>query len=92
MTRKEFEEKRNLWFKEWNEKWRVLDIDFETYMIMNGMTQAEYKKLNENTITINRDYIDDWINKLELIQKKEPSSYNSYFEGQLKVLREIQNL
>jgi hypothetical protein len=92
MTRKEFEEKRNLWLKEWNEKWRVLDIDFETYMIMNGMTKDEYRKLNENIITINRDYIDDWINKIEAINKKEPRTYNSYFEGQLKVLKEIQNL
>ena len=47
MTPKEFEDCRQKWIKEWNDKWRLLDIDFETYMIMMGVSSDEYKRLNE---------------------------------------------
>jgi lysyl-tRNA synthetase class I len=47
MTKSEFETHRLEWLKEWNDKWRVLDIDFESYMLMMGVTPDEYKRLNE---------------------------------------------
>ena len=47
MTKEEFEQHRQTWAKEWNDKWRLLDIDFEVYMIMKGITSDEYKRLNE---------------------------------------------
>lgn len=47
MTQQEFEQHRQTWIKEWNDKWRLLDIDFEIYMIMKGMAPEEYKAMNE---------------------------------------------
>ena len=47
MTKEEFEQYRQTWAKEWTDKWRLLDIDFEVYMIMKGVTPDEYKRLNE---------------------------------------------
>ena len=47
MTQEEFKQHRQTWIKEWNDKWRVLDIDFEAYMLMQGMTPDEYKTMNE---------------------------------------------
>ena len=47
MTQEEFSQHRLTWLKEWNDKWRVLDIDFESYMLMQGMTPDEYKTMNE---------------------------------------------
>ena len=47
MTKEEFEQHRQTWAKEWADKWRLLDIDFEVYMLMKGVTPDEYKRLNE---------------------------------------------
>jgi len=47
MTKTEFEEHRLEWLKEWHSNHRLLDIDFETYMVMKGISPDEYKRLNE---------------------------------------------
>jgi hypothetical protein len=47
MTQQEFEQHRQTWIKEWSDKWRLLDIDFEMYMMMKGMAPDEYKTMNE---------------------------------------------
>ena len=60
MTILEFEEHRRTWVREWNDKWRVMDIDFETYMIMKDMSPDEYKRLNESTWVKNELTDDDW--------------------------------
>jgi len=49
MTHEEFEQHRLEWLREWNDKWRHLDIDFESYMLMKGVSPDEYKRLNEET-------------------------------------------
>jgi len=49
MTQQEFEQHRQTWVKEWSDKWRLLDIDFEAYMIMKGMAPEEYKFMNEES-------------------------------------------
>lgn len=68
MTQQEFEQHRQTWIKEWSDKWRLLDIDFETYMVMKGMAPDEYKSMNEaswnknemNDGTIIDDCLDEW--------------------------------
>jgi len=47
MTKQEFEQHRLDWLREWNDKWRQLDIDFKSYMLMKGISPDEYKRLNE---------------------------------------------
>lgn len=47
MEKSEFEKHRLEWIKEWHSTYRLLDIDFDVYMIMNGMTPDEFKRLNE---------------------------------------------
>lgn len=47
MTKAEFEEHRLEWLKEWHSNHRLLDIDFEMYMVMKGISPDEYKRLNE---------------------------------------------
>jgi len=46
MDRQTFEEYREIWKVEWYNHWRLLDIDFETYMLMGGLTKEEFDKLN----------------------------------------------
>jgi len=46
MNKKTFEEHRENWKSEWFSNWRLLDIDFEMYMLMNGLTQKEFDELN----------------------------------------------
>lgn len=46
MDKKTFEECRETWKAEWFDQWRILDVDFEIYMLMNGLTQEEFDKLN----------------------------------------------
>lgn len=60
MTQSEFEQHRQTWAKEWADKWRLLDIDFEVYMIMMGITPDEYKSLNENDWQKNELIDDEW--------------------------------
>lgn len=48
MTLLEFHSHRAQWLKEWNSKYRLLDIDFETYMLMNtNITKEEFRRLTE---------------------------------------------
>ena len=45
-TLEEFHKHQATWLKEWNSKYRLLDIDFETYMLMNtSLTKEEFKIL-----------------------------------------------
>jgi len=60
MTQQEFEQHRQTWLREWNDKWRLLDIDFETYMIMKGMSPDEYKSMNEFNWQKNELDDDEW--------------------------------
>jgi hypothetical protein len=55
MTQQEFELNRQKWIKEWADKWRLLDIDFEAYMLMQGMSPDEYKKMNEESWKVNNN-------------------------------------
>ena len=48
MDKKTFEQYRLVWKYEWYNHWRLLDIDFEMYMRMNGMSKEEFDKLNKN--------------------------------------------
>jgi hypothetical protein len=54
MTQEEFEQYRKTWIKEWAEQWRPLDIDFESYMLMKGMSPDEYKKMNEESWKVDK--------------------------------------
>ena len=60
MTNLEFEQHRQTWIKEWSDKWRLLDIDFEMYMIMKGMAPEEYKSMNEASWKTSELNDDDW--------------------------------
>ena len=60
MTQQEFEQHRQTWIKEWSDKWRLLDIDFETYMVMKGMATDEYRTMNEASWGKNELIDDEW--------------------------------
>ena len=45
MIIEEFLECKTHWLKEWQDKYRLLDIDFEMYMLMNGLSREEFDKL-----------------------------------------------
>jgi len=60
MTQQEFEQHRQTWIREWADKWRVLDIDFEAYMLMKGMSPDEYKTINEASWKKNELLDDEW--------------------------------
>jgi hypothetical protein len=60
MTNLEFETHRQTWIKEWSDKWRLLDIDFEMYMIMKGMAPEEYRTMNEASWGKNELIYDEW--------------------------------
>lgn len=60
MTQSEFEQHRQTWIKEWADKWRLLDIDFEAYMLMKGMSPDEYKAMNETGWQKNELIDDEW--------------------------------
>jgi hypothetical protein len=49
MNKEEFEQERLNWIKDWHSNYRFLDIDFEMYMLMKGITPEEYKKLNDES-------------------------------------------
>jgi len=51
MTKQEFEHQRSVWKYEWYNHWRLLDIDFEAYMLMKGLSKEEYNKLNNESTT-----------------------------------------
>ena len=46
MEKETFEQYRKLWKLEWYNHWRLLDIDFEAYMLMRGLPKEEYDRLN----------------------------------------------
>ena len=50
VTKQEFEKFRETWKEEWYEHWRLLDIDFEAYMLMKGLTQEQFKTLNNDQL------------------------------------------
>jgi lipopolysaccharide biosynthesis glycosyltransferase len=50
ITKEEFETFREMWKSEWYEHWRLLDIDFEIYMLMKGLTEDQFKKLNNDEL------------------------------------------
>ena len=64
MTQQEFSQHRQTWIKEWTDKWRLLDIDFEAYMLMKGMAPEEYKAMNEASWRTSELNDDDWNEKL----------------------------
>ena len=64
MTQQEFEQHRQTWIKEWNDKWRLLDIDFEVYMLMKGMAPDEYGSMNEASWKTSELNDDDWNERL----------------------------
>jgi hypothetical protein len=64
MTQQEFEQHRQTWIKEWTDKWRLLDIDFEAYMLMKGMAPEEYRSMNEASWKTSELNDDDWSEKL----------------------------
>jgi len=51
MTKQEFEHQRSVWKYEWYNHWRLLDIDFEAYMLMKGLSKEEYNRLNNESTT-----------------------------------------
>lgn len=48
MSNKEFKEHFGHWKDNWYIKYRLLDINFETYMYMQGLSKEEYNKLNNS--------------------------------------------
>jgi hypothetical protein len=60
MTKEEFEQHRTKWIKEWSDRWRLLDIDFEAYMVMKGMAPEEFKNMNEVSWDKNEFIDDEW--------------------------------
>lgn len=60
MNQLEFEKHRQTWIREWADKWRLLDIDFESYMLMHGMTSEEYKDMNEASWKKNELTDEEW--------------------------------
>ncbi len=60
MNQLEFEKHRQTWIREWADKWRLLDIDFESYMLMHGMTPEEYKTMNEASWKKNELTDEEW--------------------------------
>jgi len=58
MTQQEFSQHRQTWIKEWTDKWRLLDIDFEAYMLMKGMAPEEYKAMNEESWKVDEKDLD----------------------------------
>ena len=47
MDKTEFERQRQLWKDDWQDNYRLLDIDFEMYMYMQGMSKQQFDKLNK---------------------------------------------
>lgn len=49
MDKEKFEKYRKLWKLEWWTHWRFLDVGFEEYMLMKGMTKEQFEKLNNES-------------------------------------------
>jgi len=54
LSKQEFEKYREIWKSEWYDHWRLLDIDFEAYMLMKGLTKQEFKNLNNDELWKNK--------------------------------------
>jgi hypothetical protein len=50
LTKQEFEKYRELWKAEWYNHWRLLDVNFEVYMLMRGLTKEQFDKLNNDEL------------------------------------------
>ena len=50
MNKVEFEQHRQHWKDDWYDKYRLLDIDFEMYMFMHGMSKEDFDKLNKEDL------------------------------------------
>ncbi len=46
ISKREFEEHRQYWSENFYHNFRLLDIDFEMYMLMSGLSKEEYNRLN----------------------------------------------
>ena len=46
----EFEKFREEWKENWYDYYRLLDIDFEAFMLMKGLTIEEFKYLNNEEL------------------------------------------
>ena len=46
----EFEKFREVWKENWYDYYRLLDIDFEAFMLMKGLTIKEFKHLNNEEL------------------------------------------
>ena len=49
LSEKEFQRVFNMTKLEWYNHWRLLDIDFEAYMLMRGLPKEEFDKLNKES-------------------------------------------
>ena len=53
MTLQQFIRHQNEWKKDFYSKYRFLDIDFETYILMNtGITKKQFRELMDKLIEI----------------------------------------
>ena len=50
MDKVEFEQHRQYWKDNWYDNYRLLDIDFEMYMFMQGMSKEDFDKLNKEDL------------------------------------------
>ena len=48
--KREFEKFREEWKENWYDYYRLLDIDFECFMLMKGLTIEEFKHLNNEEL------------------------------------------
>ena len=48
MDKEMFEKHREFWKSKWCGDLRLIDTDFERYMLMNGLSTEEFNKLNKN--------------------------------------------
>ena len=90
MTKKEFEQKRKQWVKDWVVKYRHLDLDFEAYMLMQGITQEQYHYLNNQPehVNVEFEWLEENIKNIKNILSTNISS-KEYFQGKLDILEEI---
>ena len=49
MELEEFIKHKATWLKEWHWKHRLMDVDFESYMLMRGLSREEFWMLNNQS-------------------------------------------
>ena len=53
MTLQQFIRHQNEWKKDFYSKYRFLDVDFETYILMNtGITKKQFRELMDKLVSI----------------------------------------